>query len=253
MKKIKLFACAMLALMCLSFSGCGATSGHDGDRINQLMLARIDDSSTAGTCFYDVNGTKIIPETPSVIYTLTNGIYQFTVAYDPSTVSGGQVTVTLNSEPTSIMNPFGVINKADYPNDENIPLYAINYAPRALAPFMFDKDYLIIPVVFRSTSIVEDNEMAVEIAKHRFVLALEPYASGDDTLVFTLTDKVTDPDTGRGFAMFNYQAFDLRYIVSDFKAMGNTLKKITIKAMTSEDGCDLSYAKEETYTFDYNF
>ena len=47
MKKIKLFACAMLALMCLSFSGCGATSGHDGDRINQLMLARIDDSSTA--------------------------------------------------------------------------------------------------------------------------------------------------------------------------------------------------------------
>ena len=253
MKKIKLFTGMILALMCLSFNGCGATSGNEGDTITQFMLVKVDDSSVSAGCLYDINGTKLIPETPSVLYSLTNGLYQCTIVYDPSTIANNQVTVTLNSNPTSIMNTYGVINKAEYPNDENIPLYAINYVPRNLAPFMFDKDYLVVPVAYQSISTVNDSDISTELAKHRFVLILEPYAAGDDTLTFTLTDKVTDPDTERYYALYVYQAFDLRYVIANFKAQGNTLKKIVVKGMKSESTNNLEQATEETYSFDYNF
>lgn len=251
MKKIKLFTGMILALMCLSFNGCGATSGNEGDTITQFMLAKYEYGSD---CFLDINGTKMIPATPSILYTLSEtGLYQFTVAYDPSTISNGQVTVTMNSNPASIMNTYGVISEADYPNDENIPLYAINYVPRGLAPFMFDKDYLVVPVSYQSISTVNEGDIATELAKHRFVLILEPYAAGDDTLTFRLTDKVSDPDTERNFALYAYQAFDLRYVIANFKAQGNSLKKIVVKGMISEGSNDLEDAKEETYSFDYKF
>lgn len=251
MKKIKLFTGMILALMCLSFNGCGATSGNEGDTITQFMLAKYEYGSD---CFLDINGTKMIPATPSILYTLSEtGLYQFTVAYDPSTISNGQVTVTMNSNPTSIMNPLGVINSSEYPYDGNIPLYAINYVPRGLAPFMFDKDYLVIPVSYQSVSTVNEGDIATELGKHYFILALEPYAAGDDTLTFRLTDQVKDPDTDRNFALYAYQAFDLRYVIANFKAQGNSLKKIVVKGMISEGSNDLEDAKEETYSFDYKF
>lgn len=253
MKKIQLFTGMILALMCLNFSGCGATSDHEGDTVLQLILAKVDDSSMAAHCFYDINGTKLIPETPSVIYTLSNGLYQFTIAYDPSAISNGQVTVTLNSDPTSIMNPYGVLYDTEYPNDENIPLYAINYTPRGFAPFMFDKDYLVVPVVYQGVSTVNESDVTTELGKHRFVLVLEPYATGDNTLTFNLTDRVTDPDTRRYYSLFTYQAFDLRNVIANFKALGNKLEKIVIKGMTSERSNDLEQAIEETYSFDYKF
>ena len=98
-----------------------------------------------------------------------------------------------------------------------------------------------------------DSDISTELAKHRFVLILEPYAAGDDTLTFTLTDKVTDPDTERYYALYVYQAFDLRYVIANFKAQGNSLKKIVVKGMISEGSNDLEDAKEETYSFDYKF
>lgn len=251
MKKIKLFSWAMMVLMCLSFSGCGATSGSEGDTITQLMLAKFDSHSTSLT---DINGTKLIPSDPSVLYTLTEpGIYQFTVAYDPNTVSDGQVKVTFNSDPTSIMNPFGVIPEEDFIKDYNIPLYAIDYQPRQLAPFMFDANYMIIPVVYQCPSIVNDSEINTELGKHRFVLSYDTPQTGDDTLVLHLSDKVTDVEKERSLARFTFQAFDLSSLISYFKAQGNTLKKITVKGLTSDASSDLADAKEETYTFDYNF
>ena len=256
MKKIQLFAWMILALMCLSFSGCGATSSEEEPYVTQLMLARFDDSSYSNNCFYDINGLKIIPTDLSIltgVMSTGNGIYQFTVNYNPDLVTNDQVTANFNSTPASIMNPFGVVSSSEVIIDNNILLYALDYAPRQLAPFMFDKDYLVIPVVYQGVSTVNESEIATELGKHRFVLLWEPYGAGDKTLNLILTDKVTDPDTERFYPLFTYQAFNLRDVIANFKAQGNSLEKIVIKAKIGENTNDLERATEKTYSIEYNY
>jgi len=253
MKKIQLFAWMMLATMCLSFNACVSDDDDDDDTfITQLMLARIDDTSVSNQCFYDVNGTKLVPDDPSVIYTLTNGIYQFTISYNPNTISDGKVSVSLNSNPVSVMNPYGLWPSTEV-TDYNLPLYAVNYTAQQLAPFMFDKTYLVIPVVFRSPSVVDDSEYQTELAKHRFVLTYDAAAAGDDTLVLHLTDKVSDPELPRNYPMYTHQAFDLSSLIANFKALGNNLKTITIKSKVNSGSSDMNMAIEETYTIEYKY
>ena len=64
---------------------------------------------------------------------------------------------------------------------------------------------------------------------------------------------MTDPDTERYYPLFTYQAFDLRSVIANFKAQGNSLEKIIIKAKVGENTNDLERATEKTYSIEYNF
>ncbi len=260
MKRIQFAVWMMLMLIGFSFNACvNSTNDDDEDNfITQLMLARFDDSSVANNCFYDINGTQVIPTQPSVLYSLTNGIYQFTVSYDPRTLSGGKVTVNLNSEPTSIMNRFGLLTastaeEAYSLNDNSLPLYAVNYTQRNLQPFMFDKDYLIVPFVFHAPSMVDENEYEKELAKHTFRLVLDYSTIEDQTPVLYLSDIVTDPELPRSQIYYTFQAFNIRSLVNTFKAGSRSFDHIMLKAMVNTNSTEIQNAREETFTIDYKF
>lgn len=260
MKKLQFAAWMMLMLIGFSFNACvsGTDEDDEDNFITQLMLARFDDSSVTNTCFYDINGTQVIPTQPLVLYSLTNGIYQFTVSYNPNTLSGGKVTVNLNSEPTSIMNRFGLLTastaeEAYLLNDNSLPLYAINYTQRNLQPFMFDKDYLIVPFVFHAPSMVDDNEYQKELLKHTFRLVLDYSTIEEQTPVLYLSDTVTDPDLPRSQTYYTFQAFNIRSLVNTFKAGSRSFDHIILKAMVNTNNTEMNNAREETFTIDYKF
>ena len=183
MKKTKLFGGIMLMLLGMNFMACGVNdSEEDNSTVSELMVARYNNGEN---CLYDINGVKMIPNDASMMYTVSgSGLYQFTVRYNPTKVSGGQINVDLVSSPKSVMNAYGVVPEPITLNEGWIPLslYEVSNDMYGYRPVMFGNDYLLLPVMFWGPSIVNETEREAELARHAFILSVEDFQSGDDTI-----------------------------------------------------------------------
>lgn len=261
MKRISFFAWVLLAVATLSFQSCVPGSGDEESTVTQLMIARFDEASITDMCFYDIDGLKVIPEDPSILYTLGTkyGLYQFTAIYDPTTITDKQVTVKLNSEPEYIMNTSSIFSTeafdGSFTSESLLPLYAVNSPQNNLYPVMFSECYLLVPVMFYGPSIVSDKEREAELKKHAFVISFEEIQPGDTTLKLHLHDVVSDPDTPRGYNYYVNQGFDLKPLIDLFKSEGNKLETISITGKVNAAGADYDTAKDEfpAYTISYKY
>ena len=252
MKKTKLFGGIMLMLLGMNFMACGVNdSEEDNSTVSELMVARYNNGEN---CLYDINGVKMIPNDASMMYTVSgSGLYQFTVRYNPTKVSGGQINVDLVSSPESIMNKYGLVPEPISLNEgwEPLSLYMLSNSMYGYRPVLFGKDYLLLPVMFWGPSIVNESERKDELARHAFVLSYEEFKPGDESLVFHLTDYVKNAgDTRRQNYLVN-EGFYIGDVVNQFKAAGNSLKQIVFVAMTSSGNYEFERGTEERYTLEY--
>ena len=91
----------------------------------------------------------------------------------------------------------------------------------------------------RSITYGEICEFSIEFAKHHFTLLYpNDLTNAEGVLNLTLIDMVADPTVSRYKNSYEYQAFDLRHIISEFKAVNGKLNTIRVSGMVNKNSCD---------------
>jgi len=256
MKRFSLFAWALVALMSLSLYSCDPSSDEDDTSVTQMLIGKLTDSSISGGYFISGEGIKLNP-TNFPVYSYSPGLYMFTCTYNPNLVVNNELSITINSsELVNMSNPYGIVSSS-FVTDDNMPLYGIHVQVNnnEFFPWMFDDQYLIIPICFWGPSVSTQTEFNTELAKHRFILSYEEPSASDTVLKLRLTDKIDEesPSNGRDSNYHDEQAFDITGVVAYFKDItGHEPSQISISGKVNQSRSVYDLAKEETYTINLN-
>jgi len=256
MKRLSIFAWALVALMSLSLCACDPSSDDDDTSVTQMLIGKLTDTSISGGYFISGEGIKLNP-TNFPVYSYTPGLYMFTCTYNPNLVVNNELSITINSsELVNMSNPYGIVSSS-YVTDANMPLYGIHVQVNnnEFYPWMFDEQYLIIPICFWGPEVSTQTEYNTELAKHRFVLVYEEPSASDTVLKLRLTDKVDEetPSYGRTSNYHDEQAFDITSVIAYFKDItGHTPTQINIIGKVNQSRAEYDMAQDETYTITLN-
>ena len=254
MKRFSIFAWVIVALMSLSFYSCDPSSDNDDSSVTQMIIAKLTDSSISGGYLITGDGIKMKP-TNFPLYSYSAGLYMFTCTYNPYEAVDNELNITINSSDlVDITSPYGIL-PTSYVTDDNMPLYGVHVQrDYDLYPWMFDEQYLIVPVCFWGVDVATQTEYDKELAKHRFVMCYEEPSASDTELKLRLTDKVDEenPSFNRYTNYYENKAFDLANIINYFKSKtGSAPKKISISAKVNSRP-EYEGASDETFTIDLN-
>lgn len=243
MKQVKFFLVALMAaVMGVSVSSC--MNGENDPTVQTGDVVRAN-MITGG--FTDRNGMKLVPSTPSI---LSGDMYFINFQYDSSTLTANSKTVdiTLMSTPTCIDGK----EISSSVVEPNVAIYG--FSSSYIIPFLFDSNTLVIPFYYWLKN-VSGKDLETELAKHDFTLYYdsEKIKEGDTELDLYLSHKINDEDlTGRGVYTGEYKAFNLRYVISEFKEKSkSSLSKINLHAKVNSNSYKLDEANDAKVTLDY--
>ncbi len=230
MKQIRMMALmGMTLIMGMVMTAC-LSSNEEDNKTTQNVIALYE-----GGTLQDASGIILVPTSSTYVPT-ADGIYSITIEFDPTSVSNNKLNVTIKNPPYNITND----HKSRGEGVGNINLYAVEYnnGYNYLKPEMFNQDYILIPCIFWMDDVSSEN-YTTEYAKHHFTLLYpNDLTNAEGVLNLTLIDMVADPTVSRYKNSYEYQAFDLRHIISEFKAVNGKLSTIRISGMVNKNSCD---------------
>lgn len=220
-----------LMTMLLMTSCLGGSNGTRLDNISIIALYQED-----GTILQD-DGRILVPTNSQFLIGTTPGMYTFTIECDPNAWENDRLAVTIKSIPVSIENRLVVSSTS---TQGNINLYDLNYEDGTgkviICPGMFNKDYLIVPVIYWCENSANADAADKELAKHNFALTYSSLESKDGVLELYLVDTVSETTTSRVKMTRAYQAFNLRNVISNFKYTNGSLPKtIRVNAYVNDE------------------
>ena len=241
MKQIRMMALmGMTLMMGIVMTAC-LGSDDDDNKTTQNVVALYEDG-----LLQDASGVVLVPTNPAYLPT-ANGIYTMVLEFNPNSVSGNKLNVTIKE------TPYNLTNKNVIRDDEavgNINLYAVEYnnGYASLRPELFNEDYILIPFIFWMFDVSEEYYTA-ELAKHHFALFYpNDLTNAEGILNLTIIDMVEDPSVDRYKYSYEYQAFNLKEVISKFKAVNDKLNTIRIWGRVNKNSCD---PQEGTTTTEY--
>ena len=230
MKQIRMIALMGLTLMMGVLMTSCLGSNDDDNKTTQDVVAVYENS-----VLQDLSGVVLEPTNPSYL-PATNGVYNISIEYDPTTISGNKLSVTILEKPVNLTNN----NLIKGEGVGNINLYAIEYNSgyTNLRPEMCNQDYILVPCIYWMDD-VSAEEFPTELAKHHFGLFYpEDLTSADGILNLTLIDMVDDPTLNRYKYYYDYQAFNIKKVIADFKAKNGDINKIRVWASVNRNSYD---------------
>jgi len=244
MKSIKSLMVVLTLTMGVFFSSC--LSGSDGD--NTVTTGSILRYYNTGT-FIDSSGYFYYPTGSSYSISGTIGdMYYVYYQYDSSTVTSTStgVNITLLSTPTCIDG----LMVSETEVTSTAALYGIQYS--SYVPALFDKNTLVMPILYWYYPAETTAELTAEVRKHTFKLyyVADNIGSNDTTLNLYITHQINETTTlDRTKYTLTYQSYDISNAMEDFDNItGSTPTKIIIHGKVNTTSDVLSSALDDTYT-----
>lgn len=257
MKQLKFLMVALTLLMGVSLTSClndnAGESAYDG----------IGYVRAWGIYFTDLEGNTYYPTSTSIAEMEKQG---FEMSYDgdltyiafkyvedtPNTKATGGTTTpksfhirlvnaaTIDSDVTVSATSVEEMEESVIETAPVVTLKPTDVYGHTYEPWMYGAEMLVLPISWK----MENKEEMLQQHTLRLVYVEDAEAEDNNELVFYLRhDKGADTKT-EVFAIRN-KAYDVKYIMEDFKALnGNYPTKITIKVKASDDGATLP----ESYT-----
>ena len=254
MKQMKFLLVALMAVaMSVSVTSC--MNGDDNNIVQRGIFVKNDYTS-----FVAADGIKIVPS--SGMNTLLTGTYYYIACqYDMSqfTENSTSLSVTLLGEPICI-DPKSGENPSSSAQSATNPLYALSSELKS-GMIYFDKNTLIMSIVFWYKSDSDSEKVNAELAKHSFYLSYDTEAiKADDTkLVLTINHVVTESGeekVKRETYTSIYKAYTLTRALDAFLSKTKKVPEYIVlqaKTNSSEDKLKENDEKYSTLELEYPF
>lgn len=241
MKQIKNLALIAIAVVAgLSFTSCLGDSKDDKATQSVLGILRSD-----GT--FEQYGGQILVPNQAIAY--PEGMYMFNIEYNPNDLKDNKLPVKITS---SELDRVENTNILPIESKGNIPMYSLDYQNQ-MKPYIFNKDYIVIPAMFWAKDVTTQTAQEEEVNKHSFSLCCPVIEEGSEVLELTIVDDVKDSDIERNKYTYKFQAFNIRNLISQFKAKNASLKTIRIKAYVNDETPDMASDKTKLATCDLDY
>ncbi|MCK9160931.1 MAG: hypothetical protein M0P00_10695, partial [Bacteroidaceae bacterium] len=187
MKSIKYLMVALTLTMSVFLSSC-----LNGSSDNTVTTASILKYSLYTSGFVDSGGFSYQVINSSLLPVLTGNMYYVKYQYDSSliTSTSKSVNITLLSSPTCIDG----LPVSDTEVTSTAALYGFQYSDYGYLPTLFDKNTLIIPIIYWYYPAGTATEIDAEVAKHIFNLyyVANDIKAGDTALNLYITHQIKE-------------------------------------------------------------
>jgi len=239
MKSIKYLMVALTLTMSVFLSSC--LDGSSDNTVSTASILRYSYTrvyfDASGFSYSPVNSTHFPPGSVGDMYYVQ---YQYDSSLVKSTTKG--ISITLLSSPICIDGP---VNNTEVASTN--AFYGIQYLASGYKPALFDKNTLIVPILYWYYPAETTDDLKKEVAKHTFKLyyVADEIKPGDTVLNLYITHQIKETGTEsmkRTKYTLTYQSYNLYSALAAFKEVNNgaTPKTLVIhgKINTSSDSLD---------------
>ena len=263
MKHLKFFAVALTLMLGISFTSC--LNGEDDPNVTLSLFARYNGGFYGGTSFTTSDGISLVPTDPSIMLTLSEGLYSIYFQYNSDEVPAGakEISITLLADPVRLERLVPVLGSGL--TESNSPLYAFEYsynsgyAQAVVCPVLYDKNTMIYPAMFWRAAVSEEDDYKEEMAKHQFTVAYEVKPEDPTVLYLYVSHNVNDvPGEAVTRSVTNVTTYELNIMpgVAAIESSGNKMEKIVMIGKCNQSSDKIDGAQEAKYEIDctkYNF